>query len=170
MLIKILGGDLNLEKSYSIKQTFIDQIMFFEDKKNKMLYTKKIVLSVLVVLLIVLILNIIFNPSQTFIIKLIFLIVADVIAIIIVSNYSPGEFPLTGTIICPHCLKNILVEKIEKITCPYCDADNLNLRHVLLGCPQCNDQIRYLNCPYCNDEIDLYTPYNIDKLKGKRYE
>ena len=154
----------------SLRTIFINRLVDNDNHSNKKIYTKNTVMSVLVCVLIVLSIYIVLNPSGRNVGTLLVMALLVCVALYFVYRHQVPEYPLTGNFVCPHCLKNILIEKIEKITCPYCDAENLNFKNVLLGCPQCDDYIRFLNCPYCNEEIDLFAPYNINKLKGQRFE
>ncbi len=80
--------------------------------------------------------------------------------------------------ICPHCLKSILLEKLN-FECPFCneiyDSNaflNIAMKEQILfdKCNKCSSKIRYIECYNCNNSIDLFAPYNQEELEAKRYE
>jgi len=84
----------------------------------------------------------------------------------------PFPFLVSGSFICPHCLKTIEVEKIQ-FSCPFCDTKYSNNAAALLNKCQnrsCQAKIKYITCYYCNNIIDLFTYYDEKKLRAKRYE
>jgi len=77
--------------------------------------------------------------------------------------------PLIKSFICPHCLKSIVIEKINYIICPHCDSKNEVSRIALVAfCLTCGDPIKYYKCPYCKKGIDLDAPYDRKALQDKR--
>jgi len=76
--------------------------------------------------------------------------------------------PLNTSFICQHCLKSILMKKINHITCPHCDTTTESKIGFFLACPECHSKIKYVSCPYCNQDIDLDAHYNHKELEDKR--
>jgi len=82
------------------------------------------------------------------------------------------KYPIKS-IICPHCLKSILVNELDAI-CPFCDSvysKTENVLSVLLDkCPKCDGKIKLYQCVFCRQHIDLFAPYNESELEKRRYE
>jgi hypothetical protein len=77
-------------------------------------------------------------------------------------------------IICPHCLKSILINDLDAI-CPFCDSiyssKTENILGVLLDkCPKCDGKIKLYQCVYCREHIDLFAPHDEEELEKRRYE
>ncbi len=76
--------------------------------------------------------------------------------------------PFIKSFICPHCLKSILMEKINHITCPHCEETTDSKFAFYLACPKCFSKIKYFACPKCGSDIDIDAPYNHKELEEKR--
>lgn len=102
-------------------------------------------------------------------------------------NNPLGIISGVAKFICPHCLKSVLVEKIN-LTCPYCDeqfghrkndSGSITLTRIFDGsrlinsifdkCDHCGGIIRFIQCYHCEKTIDLFSPYNESELEAKRY-
>lgn len=113
------------------------------------------------------------------------------------SNKHLGIFSNMSKFICPNCFKSVLIKKIY-LSCPYCDEefgyknDNSNLNEesnsselsaseslfinevrlrnsIFSSCAQCGGIIRHVKCYHCDNKIDLFAPYDEEKLEAQRY-
>jgi len=77
---------------------------------------------------------------------------------------------LLNQFICPTCLKVIETRKIRH-NCPYCETVySGNEKALFEKCVNCQGILKYLTCYYCGNTIDLFAPYDENKLEIKRYE
>lgn len=154
--------------SKSIRDFFIKKVQSNE-KQFKLMQTAKI--AIIAFILVIVILAIVQGFIAKFSAYNISIILSGIV-IVALSYFVKFEknIVMKDVFICPHCLKNILVKNIDTINCPFCDAEGLTFQDAINGCPHCGDIIRLIDCPYCEKEIDLFYPYDVEKLKEKRYE
>lgn len=71
--------------------------------------------------------------------------------------------------ICPNCFKNIKLfsEPDEAWICNFC-SENIQ-GNILDPCPSCKELQRTFPCPFCGSIFDIDARYDVDKLKGERY-
>lgn len=101
------------------------------------------------------------------------------------------EFVFSFGFPCPYCFKQIIYNDME-VPCPYCETvfnnnfiikdkiilfgEQINLHYgeiasVLFSrCGYCQQLIRHIGCYHCGDEIDLFAPYDLEKINKDRYE
>lgn len=68
---------------------------------------------------------------------------------------------------CSNCYKITYLYSIQKLHCPACNKEKSFLK--LLNKCTCNTKLKYFKCPHCDHEIDLFKPYNENKIKQKIY-
>lgn len=187
MLKKIGEKVLNLEQTFaSIHDSVIyhDSILSANTKTQQKYYWiyAMVKISIIAILTIVLSFFVIDGILYSFRLGHYFNIGFIILVNVLIYFYRPNlktdsksenmkKYPIYSkdVLICPHCLKNILIKNISEIRCPYCDAEGLTYDNAIYGCPHCGDEIKYLNCPHCHSAIDLFEPQNVEELKEKRY-
>lgn len=76
--------------------------------------------------------------------------------------------------ICPHCLKTVLLNEVS-FTCPFCnkkynyDGEGSFQNYLFDQCA-CGGKIKYIKCCHCLEPINLFAPYDENKIEAKRYE